>query len=291
MRRLVAETRIGVDDLIAPIFVREDVDTPQPIVSLPGVMQHSQASLQAEVKELLGLGVSGVILFGLPARKDPVGSEAWNPGGVVQVALRNLREAHGDELVIMADLCVDEYTDHGHCGIVTPDGVVDNDATLELYQKAALAQAEAGAHMVAPSGMMDGQVAAIRQALDANGHDSIPIMAYSAKYASAEYGPFRDAVDVTIAGGGDRKGYQQDPANAREAMEEIRCRLCRMILNSDFDSIQNHLAAGTAVGMGYRGQAGSMQPDNLFCDLLGIALHVTLGGPVPVPGPADGRSA
>lgn len=222
MRRLVAETRIGVDDLIAPLFVREDVDEPQPIVSLPGVMQHSQASLLAEVQQLADLGVSGVILFGLPARKDAVGSEAWNPDGVVQVALRNLRNTHGDDLVLMADLCVDEYTDHGHCGIVMPDGDVDNDATLELYQKAALAQAEAGAHMVAPSGMMDGQVAAIRQALDANEHGGVPIMAYSAKYASAEYGPFRDAVDVTIAGGGDRKGYQQDPANAREAMEEIR---------------------------------------------------------------------
>ncbi len=222
MRRLVAETRIGVDDLIAPLFVRENTDEPQPIVSLPGVMQHSQASLMAEVKELADLGVSGVILFGLPAAKDPVGSEAWNPDGVVQLALANLREAHGDDLVIIADLCVDEYTDHGHCGILTADGQVDNDATLELYQKAALAQADAGAHMVAPSGMMDGQVAAIRQALDANGHDGVPVMAYSAKYASAEYGPFRDAVDVTITGGGDRKGYQQDPANAREAMEEIR---------------------------------------------------------------------
>ncbi|MDG2113626.1 MAG: porphobilinogen synthase [Actinomycetota bacterium] len=222
MRRLVAETRIGVDDLIAPLFVREDVEEPQPIVSLPGVVQHSQSSLLDEVRQLADLGVSGVILFGLPAVKDPVGSEAWNPDGVVQVALSNLREAHGDDLVIMADLCVDEYTDHGHCGIVTPTGEVDNDATLELYQKAGLAQADAGAHLVAPSGMMDGQVAAIRQALDANGHDGVPIMAYSAKYASAEYGPFRDAVDVTIAGGGDRKGYQQDPANAREAMEEIR---------------------------------------------------------------------
>ena len=218
----MAETRIGIDDLIAPLFVREDVDSPQPIVSLPGVMQHSQQSLLEEVRQLRELGVSGVILFGLPAVKDPVGSESWNPEGVVQVALRNLRDAHQDDLVIMADLCVDEYTDHGHCGIVTPEGEVDNDATLELYQKAALAQADAGAHMVAPSGMMDGQVAAIRQALDANGHGNVPIMAYSAKYASAEYGPFRDAVDVTIAGGGDRKGYQQDPANAREAMEEIR---------------------------------------------------------------------
>jgi len=223
----VAETRIGVDDLIAPLFVREGIEEPQPITSLPGVVQHSQASLAAEVKELADLGVNGVILFGLPARKDAEGSEAWNPDGVVQVALRHLREAHGDDLVIMADLCVDEYTDHGHCGIVAPNGDVDNDATLELYQRAALAQAEAGAHMVAPSGMMDGQVAAIRQALDANHFDQLPIMAYSAKYASAEYGPFREAVDVTIAGGGNRKTYQQDPANARVAMEEIRFDILR----------------------------------------------------------------
>lgn len=189
---------------------------------MPGVMQHSQESLLEEVRQLKQLGVSGVILFGLPERKDSVGSEAWNPDGVVQVALKNLRDEHGDGVVAIADLCVDEYTDHGHCGIVTSSGEIDNDATLELYQKTALAQVEAGADMVAPSGMMDGQVAAIRQALDANGHELTPIMAYSAKYASAEYGPFREAVDVTIAGGGNRKTYQQDPANAREAMEEIR---------------------------------------------------------------------
>jgi len=222
LRRLVAETRVAVDDLIAPLFVREDVDEPQPIASLPGIMQHTQESLRAEVKELVGLGVPGVVLFGLPTRKDPTGSEAWNPDGVVQVALRNLRDDHGDSIVAIADLCVDEYTDHGHCGVLTPDGGVDNDATLELYQKVALAQAEAGADMVAPSGMMDGQVGAIRQALDANGHELLPILAYSAKFASAEYGPFREAVDVTITGGGNRKSYQQDPANGREAMEEIR---------------------------------------------------------------------
>ena len=222
LRRLVAETRVGVDDLIAPLFVREDIDEPQAISSLPGIMQHTQDSLRAEVKELAGLGVPGIVLFGLPARKDPTGSEAWNPDGVVQVALKNLRDDHGDSVVAIADLCVDEYTDHGHCGVLTPTGGVDNDATLELYQKVALAQAESGADMVAPSGMMDGQVAAIRQALDANGHTLLPILAYSAKFASAEYGPFRDAVDVTIAGGGNRKGYQQDPANGREAMEEIR---------------------------------------------------------------------
>ena len=222
IRQLVAETRVGIDDLIAPLFVREDIDEPQPISSLPGIMQHTQDSLRAEVKELAGLGVPGIVLFGLPARKDPTGSEAWNPDGVVQVALKNLRDDHGDSVVAIADLCVDEYTDHGHCGVLTPTGGVDNDATLELYQKVALAQAEAGADMVAPSGMMDGQVAAIRQALDVNGHTLLPILAYSAKFASAEYGPFRDAVDVTIAGGGNRKGYQQDPANGREAMEEIR---------------------------------------------------------------------
>jgi len=222
IRQLVAETRVGVDDLIAPLFVRENCENPQPIHSMPGVMQHSQESLLEEVRQLKQLGVSGVILFGLPERKDSVGSEAWNPDGVVQVALKNLRDEHGNGVVAIADLCVDEYTDHGHCGIVTSSGEIDNDATLELYQKTALAQVEAGADMVAPSGMMDGQVAAIRQALDANGHELTPIMAYSAKYASAEYGPFREAVDVTIAGGGNRKTYQQDPANAREAMEEIR---------------------------------------------------------------------
>jgi porphobilinogen synthase len=222
LRRMVAETRIGVNDLIAPLFVREDISEPQPITSLPGVMQHTQQSLRAEVKELATLGVPGVVLFGLPTRKDATGSEAWNPDGVIQIALNNLRNDHGDDIVVIADLCVDEYTDHGHCGVLTPQGDVDNDATLELYQKVALAQAEAGADMVAPSGMMDGQVGAIRQVLDANGHELIPILAYSAKYASAEYGPFREAVDVNIVGGGNRKSYQQDPANGREAMEEIR---------------------------------------------------------------------
>ena len=158
LRRLVAETRVGVDDLIAPLFVREDIDEPQPIASLPGIMQHTQDSLRAEVKELAGLGVPGIVLFGLPARKDPTGSEAWNPDGVVQVALKNLRDDHGDSVVAIADLCVDEYTDHGHCGVLTPTGGVDNDATLELYQKVALAQAEAGTDMVAPSGMMEAKL-------------------------------------------------------------------------------------------------------------------------------------
>ncbi|MEM7287509.1 MAG: porphobilinogen synthase [Actinomycetota bacterium] len=222
MRRLVAEARLTTDDLIAPLFVREGIDEPNPIVSLPGVVQHTRASLVAEVEQLIDLGIPGVILFGVPATKDPQGSEAWNPDGIVQLALKDLRDRFGDEVVVMADLCVDEYTDHGHCGIVGADGHVDNDATLDLYARIAVAQAEAGAHVVAPSGMMDGQVAAIRAGLDGAGHDQIPILAYSAKYASGLYGPFRDAVDVSIADGGDRKAYQQDWHNAREAMEEIR---------------------------------------------------------------------
>ena len=218
----MAETQLSVDDLVAPLFVRESIDAPQPIDSLPGVVQHTQDSLKKEVEQLIGLGIPAVILFGIPARKDAEGSEAWNPDGVIQVALRNLRAEFADDIVLMSDLCVDEYTDHGHCGIVTPQGEVDNDATLELYADAAVAQADAGSDVVAPSGMMDGQVLAIRDALDEADHGQVPILAYSAKYASALYGPFRDAVDVTIADGGDRKGYQQDWHNGREAMEEIR---------------------------------------------------------------------
>jgi len=222
LRRMVAETRLGVDDLLAPLFVREGIDDPQPITSLPGVVQHTRESLRKEVVELAALGIPGVILFGVPAEKDAEGSGAWDPDGIVQVALRDLRADVGDDLVLLADLCLDEYTDHGHCGVLTPDGDVDNDATIELYGRVAVAQAQAGADIVAPSGMMDGQVLAIREALDEDGFDDVAILAYAAKYASALYGPFRDAVDVTIAGGGDRKGYQQDPRNAREALEEIR---------------------------------------------------------------------
>lgn len=222
IRRLVAETRLGVDDLIAPLFVREGITEPIPIPSLPGVVQHSLESLGGEVKQLAALGVPGVILFGIPEAKDSVGSEAWNPDGIVQRALAETRQEFGDEIVLIADLCVDEYTDHGHCGIVDDHGRVDNDATLELYANAAVAQATAGADTVAPSGMMDGQVAAIRSALDGAGFTETSILAYSAKYASALYGPFRDAVDVTIADGGDRRGYQQDWHNSREALEEIR---------------------------------------------------------------------
>jgi porphobilinogen synthase len=221
LRRLVAETRLSVDDLVAPLFVREGIDAPNPITSLPGVVQHTVESLRKEAARLVDLGVPALMLFGVPAAKDPQGSGAWDPDGIVQVALRELRDEVGDRLVLMADLCLDEYTDHGHCGLVRDDGTVDNDGTVELYARVALAQAAAGADVCAPSGMMDGQVAAIREALD-GGHDEVAILAYAAKYASALYGPFRDAVDVTIVGGGDRKGYQQDPRNARESLAEVQ---------------------------------------------------------------------
>lgn len=221
LRELVAETRLGVDDLVAPLFVREGVDEPQPVPSLPGVVQHSLASLRREARELAELGVRGLILFGVPAGKDELGSGAYRPDGIVQVALAELRADLGDRVVLMADLCVDEYTSHGHCGVLDAHGTVDNDATLEIYCRAALAQAAAGAHVVAPSGMMDGQVGAIRAALDGAGRTDVGILAYSAKYASGLYGPFRDAVGVEIAGGGDRKGYQQDWRNGREALVEV----------------------------------------------------------------------
>ncbi len=222
LRRLVAETTLTTSDLAVPLFVREDIDAPTPVASMPGVEQHTHASLHKEVERLVTLGVPAIMLFGIPATKDASGSQAWNPQGVVQVALRNLSAAYGSDLVVMADLCVDEYTDHGHCGIIDGRGQVDNDATLEIYGKVAVAQAAAGASVVAPSGMMDGQVAAIRRALDEAEFLDTAILGYSAKFASAFYGPFRDAVDVTIADGGDRQAYQQDWRNGREALEEIR---------------------------------------------------------------------
>ena len=221
MRELMSETHVRVDDLIAPLFVREGIDQPVPIDSLPGVVQHTRESLRAEVSGLAQLGVKSVILFGVPSEKDAVGSGASDPNGIVQLALGDLRAEVGDDVVVMTDLCVDEYTDHGHCGIVDEHGSVDNDATLDLYVQAALAQARAGSQVVAPSGMMDGQVAAIRSALDAEQFSEVAILAYTAKYASGLYGPFRDAVDVEIADGGDRRGYQQDYRNVREAQREI----------------------------------------------------------------------
>ena len=230
MRDLVAETSLDVRNLVAPLFVREGIETPQPIASLPGVVQHTPASLQQEVRELADLGVRGVVLFGVPAVKDEVGSGAFDPDGVMQRCLRDLRAELGDRMVLIADLCVDEYTSHGHCGVLDgpagdPATSVDNDLTLEIYQRIAIAQADAGAHVVAPSGMMDGQVGAIRTALDGAGHSGVSILAYSAKYASGLYGPFRDAVDCAIVGGGDRKGYQQDWRNAREALVEVKADL------------------------------------------------------------------
>lgn len=221
MRRLVAETRLSVDDLVAPLFVREGLDDPRPVASMPGVVQHTIASLAKEAHRLASLGIPGLVLFAIPARRDATGSQAWASDGIAQVALRELRDELGDTMVVMADLCLDEYTDHGHCGVVGPSGSVDNDATLDLYARIAVTQAEAGADVVAPSGMMDGQVAAIRKALEDAGHSPVGILAYAAKYASALYGPFREAVEVSIAGGGDRRGYQQDPRNRREALAEV----------------------------------------------------------------------
>ena len=221
LRRLVAQTRLSVDDLVAPLFVREGIDHPVPISSLPGVVQHTRESLRKEVGALADLGVPAVIIFGVPSVKDAIGSGAWDPDGIVQLALHDVKEEVGDGMVVIADLCLDEYTDHGHCGVLTAAGDVDNDATVELYGRVAVAQARAGADVVAPSGMMDGQVGGIRSALDGEGFADIPILAYAAKYASALYGPFREAVDVQIAGGGDRRGYQQDLHNAREALLEV----------------------------------------------------------------------
>jgi porphobilinogen synthase len=201
------------------LFVKEGIDAPEPVVSMPGVVQHTQESLRKEVRALADLQVPAVVLFGVPATKDASGSGADSRDGVVQVALRNLRDEIGDDLVLIADDCLDEYTDHGHCGIVDASGSVDNDATLERYAEIAIAQADAGADVVAPSGMMDGQVGAIRGALDTAGHQETAILAYSAKYASALYGPFRDAAECAPQFG-DRRSYQMDPPNAREAIEE-----------------------------------------------------------------------
>ncbi|WP_329245383.1 porphobilinogen synthase [Actinoallomurus sp. NBC_01490] len=220
MRRLVAEAQVRPSDLVLPLFVKEGIAEPQPIGSMPGVVQHTRDTLRKAAHEAVEAGVGGLILFGIPAVKDGRGSGADDPAGIVQKALRDLSSEVGDATVIMADLCLDEYTDHGHCGILTSSGEVDNDATLERYASIAAAQAAAGAEVVAPSGMMDGQVGAIRSALDKAGYSGVSIMAYAAKYASAFYGPFREAAECAPQFG-DRAAYQQDPANAEEALREV----------------------------------------------------------------------
>jgi porphobilinogen synthase len=222
LRRLVSEVDVAASDLVLPLFVKEGVTEPVAITSMPGVFQHTRDSLRKAVVEAASAGVGGVILFGIPAMKDARGSAADDPSGIVQLALRDVVAEVGDALVVMADLCLDEYTDHGHCGLLTAGGDVDNDATLERYASIALAQAAAGVQVVGPSGMMDGQVGAIRSALDGGGYSDVAIMAYSAKYASAFYGPFREAAECAPQFG-DRASYQQDPArSAREAVAEAR---------------------------------------------------------------------
>jgi len=220
LRAMVAETTLRPAELVLPVFVKEGLVDPQPIGSMPGVVQHTRDSLRKAATEAVEAGVGGIIVFGVPAEKDGLGSGADDPEGISQVAISDVRAEVGDDLVVMADLCLCEYTDHGHCGIVTEAGDVDNDATLERYASTAVAQAKAGAHMVAPSGMMDGQVGAIRKALDRAGYKNIPICAYSAKYASAFYGPFREAAEGAPKFG-DRATHQQDPANALEAVREV----------------------------------------------------------------------
>jgi porphobilinogen synthase len=218
---LIRETDLAPRHLLAPLFVKEGVAEPVPIASMPGQVQHTVESLRKEAREIASRGVLAFTLFGVPARKDAEGSEAWGRDGVAQMAIRALKEELGDEAIVVADLCLDEYTDHGHCGVLAEDGSVDNDRTLERYQRIAVAQAEAGADLVAPSGMMDGQVGAIRAALDDRGFDRVGILAYAAKFASAFYGPFREAAECAPRFG-DRAAYQMDPANADEAIREIR---------------------------------------------------------------------
>src|SRR5579862_7019600 len=220
LRAMVAETALRPAELVLPVFIKEGIADPQQIGSMPGVVQHTRESLRKAAAEAAEAGVGGIIVFGVPADKDSVGSAADDPEGISQVAIADIRAEVGDNLVIMADLCLCEYTDHGHCGIVTTSGDVDNDATLERYAATAVAQAAAGAHMVAPSGMMDGQVGAIRKALDEAGYGRIPVCAYSAKYASAFYGPFREAAEGAPKFG-DRGTHQQDPANVLEALREV----------------------------------------------------------------------
>ena len=220
LRRLVAETSVRPAQLVLPMFVREDATEPTPIASMPGVVQHTRDSLRKAAAEAAAAGLGGVVLFGIPAAKDAEGSGALDPDGILNTAITDVVGEVGDGLTVMSDLCLDEFTDHGHCGVLAPDGTVDNDRTLEIYAQMALAQASAGVDLVGPSGMMDGQVRVVRRALDGEGHEQVGILAYSAKYASAFYGPFRDAVDSSLQG--DRRTYQQDNANAREGVREAR---------------------------------------------------------------------
>ncbi|MGX2996572.1 porphobilinogen synthase [Streptomyces sp. JNUCC 64] len=221
MRRMVAETRLDPADLVLPAFVREGVDAPVAIGSMPGVYQHTLDSLRKAAVEAADAGVSGIMLFGVPeeAKKDALGTAGTDPDGILQVALRAVRAEVGDELLVMSDLCLDEFTDHGHCGVLDARGRVDNDATLERYAEMAQVQADAGAHVVGPSGMMDGQIGVVRDALDQIDRDDVAVLAYTAKYASAFYGPFREAVGSSLTG--DRRTYQQDPANVRESLREL----------------------------------------------------------------------
>lgn len=221
MRRMVAETRLSPADLILPAFVREGIAEPRPIAAMPGVVQHSRDTLRKAAVEALEAGVSGIMLFGVPEdeKKDAAGTAGTDPDGILQVAIRDVKAEVGDDLVIMSDLCLDEYTDHGHCGVLDANGRVDNDATLERYAEMAQVQADAGVHVVGPSGMMDGQVGVVRDALDTIGKEDVSILAYTAKYSSAFYGPFREAVGSSLQG--DRKTYQQDPANVRESLREL----------------------------------------------------------------------
>ncbi|MEX5308587.1 porphobilinogen synthase [Kocuria sp. CPCC 205297] len=220
MRRFTAETRVTPSELILPVFVKEGLDEPQPLASMPGVVQHNMDSLKRAAAEAVELGLGGFMLFGIPQTRDAEGSAALDPDGILNRGIRAVRDEVGDDIVVMSDLCLDEFTDHGHCGVLDDQGRVDNDRTLEIYGRMGLAQAEAGAHMLGPSGMMDGQVGVIRAALDAAGREDVSILAYSAKYSSAFYGPFREAVDSTLTG--DRKTYQMDPANRREALLELQ---------------------------------------------------------------------
>jgi porphobilinogen synthase len=219
MRAMVAENSVEARQLILPLFVVEGLAEPRPIRALPGVVQHSVDSLRKATAEAADAGLAGVMIFGIPEHKDATGSAALDENGILNVALRAVREEVGNDCLVMSDVCLDEFTDHGHCGVLTPSGIVDNDATIEIYAQMAVLHAAAGAHVVAPSGMMDGQVGAIRAALDGAGGSDVAILAYGAKYASAFYGPFREAVASSLQG--DRKTYQQDPSNVREALREV----------------------------------------------------------------------